>query len=205
MKGTRHPVIIEYKSKKNSLGIDMSGKAVFFSCVPSSIPPQKILDYFQKNFGPVAKLGVFKKPRKGEQHQSTSLHRGSGFVNFVGRRSVRTVLDEMIHYIEGALFNIRFACTRKDKQAREAVILAERRLIHIKGAHYSTFPRSILSYLQNFGKVTEFIFIPNNSAGEISCFAVFAKKGISDYLDGQSFRVAGDELVYRFVKPLSEA
>ena len=205
MKGNRAPVIIEYKSKKNSLGIDMSGKAIFFSCVPSSIPPKKILDYFLENFGPIIKLGVFKKPRKGEQHQSTSLHRGSGFVNFLHRSSVRGVLNQKIHYIEGALFNIRFACTRKDKQAREAVILAEKRLIHIKGAHYRTIPRSVLSYLQNFGKVTEFIFIPNNSAGEISCFAVFAKKGISEYLHGQTFRVAGDDLLYRFVKPLSEA
>ena len=93
MKAKPSPIIIEYKSKKNSLGIDMSGKAIFFSCIPYSIPPKKILDYFQTNFGMVKKLGIFKKARKGEQHQSTSLHRGSGFVNFGSRSPVFKILE----------------------------------------------------------------------------------------------------------------
>lgn len=112
-------------------------------------------------------------------------------------------LDQKIHYLEGALFNIRFACSRKHKQAKEAKILKEKRQVHVKGVKRTTFPKSILRYLKNFGEVLEFIFIPNNSAGEISCFAVFDRKGISDELHGHEFSFKDSDQIYTLVRPLS--
>ena len=106
------PPIVVYKFK-TGLDIELSGKSIFFSCIPHSASKKSILGYFQElSNWEVVKLGIYSKDqKKGYIHSSTN-HNGSGFVTFSNLEAANIVFSKRIHIFDGAIFTVRRAQSR---------------------------------------------------------------------------------------------
>ena len=105
----REPSIIIYKYK-SGLDIDLSGKSIFFSCIPNSASKRSILGYFQGSSNlSVTKPGFYQKEQKKGYVHSTVNHNGSGFVTFSTSEAANTVFAKRIHIFDGSIFTVRRA------------------------------------------------------------------------------------------------
>jgi RNA recognition motif-containing protein len=176
--------------------------------MPLAVSPQKLLEFFEEEFGEVDQLGIYTIKGQQKLFNSSIMHNGNGFVKFKHRSSATLALKlGQFWQFEGAILTMRGAISGEKKAKIEAITASERRQIYVSNLENSISPKEAFNKLSKLGEIQSFVFKTQNFTGGKTCFAIYANRGIAARYDGKSIKMAtmdGGECEVKLLAPVVE-